>query len=221
MILLYIFSLIGMGSRVAVEVCAGNGIESNSANLIVNHGFSGLLFDGNEKDIQTAREFFAHSKDTFVFPPKTIHAWITKDNINELIKENGTSGEIDLLSVDMDGVDYWIWKNIDSVQPRVVVVEYHEEYGFEAATVPYSPDFNRTSSDMRYFGASLPAFVKLAHVKGYRLVGSNHQKFNAFFVRKDIAADLLPEVPIESCMRKKPEDYTLLKDLKDHPFEHV
>lgn len=218
-ILLYIFSLIGMANRVAVEICAGNGIESNSTNLIVNHGFAGLLFDGDEKNIRTARNFFERSKDTFVFPPKIIRAWITKNNVNSLIKNNGMSGEIDLLSVDMDGVDYWIWKEISVINPRVVVVEYHEELGFGRLTVPYADNFTKQG---RYFGASLPAFVKLAGDKGYRLVGSNRQKFNAFFVKNGIAEDLLPEVSIESCLRKsKPQDYTLLEKLKQYPFEKV
>lgn len=218
-ILLYIFSLIGMQTRVAVEVCAGNGIESNSTNLIVNHGFKGLLFDGDEKNIQTARDFFNHSKDTFVSPPKIAHAWITKDNINNLIKKNGISGEIDLLSVDMDGVDYWIWKAINVINPRVVVVEYHEELGTDSITVPYTDNFTKQGT---YFGASLPAFTKLAREKGYRLVGSNRQKFNAFYIRRDIAPDIFPEVSIESCLRQnKTEDYTLLQELKGHEFTQV
>ena len=218
-ILLYIFSLIGMTNRIAVEVCAGNGIESNSANLIVNHGFRGLLFDGDEKNIKTAREFFEHSKDTFVSPPKVAQAWITKSNINDLIKNNGISGEIDLLSVDMDGVDYWIWKAINVINPRVVVVEYHEELGTEPITVPYSDNFRKAGN---YFGASLPAFTKLAREKGYRLIGSNRQKFNGFYIRNDIAQDIFPEVSVESCLREnKPEDYTLVQELKGHEFTQV
>ncbi len=220
-ILLYIFSLIGMESRVVVEICAGVPVGSNSANLIINHGWNALLFEGDERMVKSTIDFYAKSKDTFIFPPQTIHAWITKENVNQLISAGKIGAEIDLLSIDVDGVDYWLWKEITAVNPRVVMVEYHEELGTEPVTVPYSADFDRTHKDMRYFGASLPAFVKLAREKGYRLVGSNHQKFNAFFVRNDIAVDLLPEVSIESCMRKKAEDYTLLKDLKDYPFEHV
>lgn len=218
-ILLYIFSLVGMQTRIAVEVCAGNGIESNSANLIVNHGFNGLLFDGDKKNIQTARDFFNHSKDTFVSPPKIVKAWITKDNINDLIEENGINGEIDLLSLDMDGVDYWIWKATNVINPRVVVVEYHEELGTDPITVPYADNFRKQGT---YFGASLPAFTKLAKEKGYRLVGANRQKFNGFYLRNDISPEIFPEVSVGSCLRQnKPEDYTLVQELKGHEFTKV
>lgn len=220
-ILHYIFSLIGTASKKAVEICAGNGKESNTANLIINHGFAALLFDGDEKNIKTATEFYEHNKDTFIFPPKIVHAWITAENINDLITQNGFTGEIDLLSLDIDGMDYWILKAIKVCTPRVIVLEYHEEFGFEPVTVPYDANFRR-GKEMRYFGASLPAFVKSLKAKGYRLVGANRQKFNAFFLSTDTAPDVLPEVSIESCMRSaNPKDYPLLEELKNYPFEQA
>ena len=79
--------------------------------------------------ISAGKEFYARHKDTFYFPPKLVHAWITGDNVNHLIIENGFSGNIDLLSLDMDGMDYWIWKVIDCISPRVVVLEYMNVWG--------------------------------------------------------------------------------------------
>ena len=203
-LLLYIFSLIDTVSRKAVEICAGTGIECNSANLIINHGWHGLLFDGSEEMIGTGRNFYARHKDTFYFPPKLVHAWITKDNVNRLIIENGFSGDIDLLSIDMDGMDYWIWKAIDCIQPRVVVVEYMNVWGPEiAVTVPYREKFVSEDYDYhggtQYSGASLQAFVKLSREKNYRLVGCNRYCFNAFFIRNGIGENILPEIPSSLC----------------------
>jgi hypothetical protein len=109
-ILLYIFSVIGSTNKKAVEICAGDGTECNTANLIINHGWTALLFDGKEENVERGKAFYAKNGDTLNWPPKFIHAWITAENVNELILENGFQGEIDLLSLDMDGVDYWIWK---------------------------------------------------------------------------------------------------------------
>ncbi len=219
---LYIFSLIGTTNKKAVEVCIGNGIESNTTNLIVNHGWEGLLFEANGKNVQTATEFYTKSKDTFIFPPKIVQAWVTAENVNDLISKNDFEGEIDFLSLDMDGMDYWILKTLEVVRPRVIMLEYHEEFGFESVTVPYQPQFDRTEKDMRYFGASLPAFAKLLKEKGYCLVGSNRQKFNGFFLRNDVGQGIFQEVSIESCLRQSsPQAYTLLKELKDYEFEQV
>ena len=205
-ILLYIFGLIGNPHRTCVEVCCGSGIECNAANLIISHGWHGLLVDGNEAKIEQGKTFYRQCRDTWVFPPRLVHAWVTAENVNTLIETNGFSGEIDLLSIDVDGNDYWIWKAIDIVEPRVVVVEYQDILGPDrSCTMPYRPDFVASDCDVNsnrdpdYCGASLAAFVKLAQEKGYRLVGCNRYGFNAFFVRKGLGEDVLVEVSVESC----------------------
>jgi hypothetical protein len=202
-ILLFVFGLIGMGGRRCVEICAGDGIQCNTANLIVNHGWEGLMFDGNERLVQAGRAFYRRLGDTFSLPPKMVNAWITRENINELIKENSFQGPIDLLSLDLDGVDYWVWDSLDAVRPRVVIAEIQCIWGADrAVTVPYAPDFRTKYIDGFgvYSGASLPAFVKLARKKGYRLVGVQRLGFNAIFVEEGVGEELLPEVEIESCV---------------------
>lgn len=198
-ILLYIFSLIGTTNRRAVEICAGHGIECNTANLIINHGWEGLLFDGKIENVLNGRAFYARTQDTLLFPPAFVHAWIDRDNVNGLITRHGFSGEIDLLSLDMDGVDYWIWRALDCVRPRVVVLEYQGILDPHPITVPYSRGFDRHDLDIDYYGASLTAFVRLGKAKGYRLVGCNRNQLNAFFIRDGIGEDALPELPPESC----------------------
>jgi hypothetical protein len=113
-------------------------------------------------------------------------------------------GPIDLLSLDLDGVDWWIWKALDAIQPRVVVVEYQDMWGPETAvTVPYDPgfvaDYGPFGPD--YAGASLGAWVRLARDKGFRLVGVEPLGFNAFFVRDGEGEDVFPAVEPASCFR--------------------
>jgi hypothetical protein len=201
-ILLFIFSVIGITNKKCVEICAGEGIECNTANLIINHGWHGLLFDGSPELIQRGNAFYKHNKATFADPPALVCSWIKRDTINELIGRHEFKGEIDLLSLDLDGVDYWIWEALEVIMPRVVVVEYLDIAGPErSVTVPYEDDFDARKYPMadglpNFMGASLPAFVKLAHKKGYRFVGCNRSGYNAFFVRKGIADQQIPEIPI-------------------------
>lgn len=204
-ILLFIFSLIGTTNKVAVEICAGNGIECMSTNLILNHGWWGYLFDGSESNVNEGHEFFRKSKDTFLFPPKFTRAWVTAENVNSVIQEAGVKGDIDLLALDIDGMDYWVWKEIECIKPRVVVCETHGIIGAEdALTVPYNPDFVITTPD--YHSASLAAMTKLAKEKGYRLIGTHRYGFNAFFILNEIGDDIFPSVTPAECLQ---DPYTL------------
>jgi hypothetical protein len=199
-ILLYIFGMIGTTNKICVEIGSGDGIECNTANLIVNHGWWGYLFDGDEKSISSAKQFYESSKHSWLYPPRAIHAWFTADNINSVVSGAGVEGEIDLLSLDIDGMDYWTWKALDCIKPRVVVCETHGIIGPEdALTVPYDPEFRISTPD--HHGASLAAMTKLAQEKGYRLIGTHRYGFNAFFVRNDIGENLLPAVTPASCLR--------------------
>ncbi len=201
-LLLFLFSLLGTTNKKTVEVCAGEGIECNSANLILNHGWEGLLFDGDAESIRRGRAWYARSRSVWMWPPRLVQAWIETKNINALITAQGFAGEIDLLSVDMDGMDYWAWEAIECVTPRVVVAECQVAWGDEkAVTVPYQADFDRRKLHPEYYGASLPALVALGRRKGYRLVGSNSYGFNAIFLRDGVGEDLFPEVAAADCLR--------------------
>ncbi|HVG23371.1 MAG TPA: hypothetical protein VND45_04395 [Thermoanaerobaculia bacterium] len=225
-ILLYIFSVIGMRSRVVVDIGAAGIHGSNTANLLTNHGFNGLLLDGNGDGIEIIREYYATHNDTKYQPPVCKQAMITRDNVNEIITSNGISGEIDLLCIDIDGNDYWIWDAINAVTPSVVLIEYQDILGPDRSwVIPYKPDFDFSAYDVNrehrnYVGASLRAMSKLAAKKGYRLVGTNRGGWNAFFVRNGLGDGVLPAVPVESCfgsawnrfgMEKR---FPLVKDLE-------
>jgi hypothetical protein len=199
-ILLYIFSLISPINRTCVEICAGNGRQCNTANLIISHGWWGHLFDGNEKNVKTGEAFFAQNKDTFLYPPRFTKAWITAENVNEKIAQSGARGPIDLLSLDIDGMDYWVWKAITVIDPQVVVCETHNPIPPDKAlTIPYDPQFIFESENYR--GASLAAMCKLGREKGYRLVGTHRFGFNAFFIKNGLGEDYFPEVDVACCVQ--------------------
>ncbi|MFN3190780.1 MAG: hypothetical protein ACE361_09690 [Aureliella sp.] len=183
-------------------MCAGNGVECNTANLLRYHQWTGALFDGNPNNVATAKQFFSSCQSTKFWQPSINQAWITTSNVNELISEQGIEGEIDLFSLDLDGVDYWIWKELSCISPRVVILEFNHLWGDElSVTVPYRDDFvaEFTEYGSDYAGASLMAFVNLAKIKGYHLVGTNAIATNAIFVRDFDSHPWLPEIEPASC----------------------
>jgi len=198
-ILLYLFSLIPPDNRRCVEICAGDGRECMTTNLIVNHGWWGYLFDGDEKNVRNGQRFFANQQETFLHPPRFTRAWITAENVNEHLCAAGVSGVVDLLSLDMDGMDYWVWKAVTAIKPRVVVCETNNLIpAGRALTVPYAREFVATADG--FCGASLEAMCRLGKSKGYRLIGTHRFGFNAFFMASGVGEDLFPEVEPSSCL---------------------
>ena len=227
-ILLYIFSLIGFTNRKVVEICCGHGAECNTANLIINHACYGLLFDGDENNIQAATNFFRNNKSTWILPPICKHAWITKDNINHLIEEEGFSGDVDLLSLDIDGIDYYIWESLRIISPSVFVCECHNIVPDDMAiTIPYKVDFSYKAKDnyhVEFHSASPLAMIKLSKEKGYRLIGSHKYGFNLVFMRNDIGNNYFPEVSLNEISNNQ---YTIIAKetrwplVKDAPWVKV
>ena len=180
--LLFIFSIIGMGGRRFVEIGSDDGVNSNSANLYFNFDWTGLFVDGNPRSIRRGRRFFARHPHPWYYAPRFVCVRVTRANINPLLEDSGSTGEIDLLSIDIDGNDYWIWDALTVITPRVVVIETHNEFGLENIVVPYDPDYSPPGKHPLYHGASPRAMVALGRRKGYRLVGANTLGFN-FFLR--------------------------------------
>lgn len=216
-ILLYMFSLISRTNRRVVEICAGDGIECNAANLIVNHGWRGLLFDGDPSLVARGNAFYSTCRTTLVAPPIFVNAWITTENVNQLVASNGFGGPIDLLSLDVDGNDYWIWNALSCISPRVVVLEFNANCGPERSmTMSYDPSYRLDLTVQPYrCGASLSAFAKLARTKGYRLVGIESLGFNAFFVRNDVGQDLFPAQSTAQCYERNERLRTWTPSLLD------
>jgi hypothetical protein len=215
-LLLYIFSLIGFTNKVLVDIASGVPYGANSTNLICNLGFSGLLIEGSADNVEATKQFYASHPDTCLFPPKQECLWVTAENINGVFSDNFITGEIDLFSLDVDGVDYWLWEKLSVVQPRVVIAEAATFWGKEkSVTIPYNPKFNRFDIHPDYMGASIPAFIKLGRKKGYRLVACNRYGYNLIFVSDDIGSDVLPEISVDECF------YFLPLDLKQKREERL
>jgi hypothetical protein len=189
--------------RIFVEFGVENYTESNTRFLLANDNWSGLVLDGSEQNIASIRQdpiYWQHNL-------KAECCFITRDNINELITRSGISGDIGLLSVDIDGNDYWVWESIDCVRPVIVITEYNARFGPDrAVSVPYDANFRRETAhhSMIYYGASLKALAQLGNRKGYALVGCNSAGNNAFFVRRDLLGGVLSERSVaESFVRNQ------------------
>jgi hypothetical protein len=198
-IILYVLSMIGLKTRRVVEICCGSGDECMATNLILNHGFDGYLFDGDEENVRRARSFFDAQKDCLLYRPTITKSWITAENVNQLLVQAECAGEVDLFSLDVDGNDYWILRAIEAVNPRLLIIETHNVIPSDKAlTVPYRSDFSYHSSAHEDFrGASMLAMVELCRKRGYRLIGAHRHGFNAFFLRNDEGLEFFPEVSIQ------------------------
>ena len=133
---------------------------------------------------------------------KPVPAFVTAENINTLIRDNGFAGEVGILSIDIDGNDYWVWKAISCVQADIVICEYNSRFGSErAVTIPYDPNFYRTEahSSNLYFGASIRALTLLGQQKGYAIVYGNEIGSNLFFIRRELLNDVVYEKTVEEC----------------------
>jgi hypothetical protein len=180
-----IFNRIGTMNRTFIEFGVETGIECNSVKLLLE-GWNGLWIEAAANYVVEIQNhlgpFLAHGK------LRLSQNLITAENINAVFAQAGMSGEIDLLSIDIDYNDYWVWKALTVVNPRVVVIEYNATLRPPMSlVVPYDP--TRMWDGSNYFGASLEALVRLGREKGYRIVGCNYAGANAFFVRDDVAGD--------------------------------
>jgi hypothetical protein len=175
--------------EVFVEFGVENYREANTRFLLMHDNWCGVVIDAGEHHT----EFLDASGLRWRHTIEPVTAFITRDNIDDLLTAAGVSGDIGLLSVDIDGNDYWVLEAISVVSPRILIVEYNSLFGAErAVSVPYDAafDFAAAHPSRLYFGASLPAIVHLAERKGYRFVGSNRAGSDAFFVRDDVAGEL-------------------------------
>jgi hypothetical protein len=182
-----IFRRIGTTNKKFVEFGVGDGLQNNTVYLLMK-GWSGVWFEGdsdreNNTKIQKNLKMYIKSKQLNVFP-----AFITAENVENMFTINNVPKELDLLSIDIDGNDYWVWNAIKSFKPRVFVVEYNASYGSDLSVAPlYSSTYiwKRTN----FYGSSISAFDALAKKKGYLLVACSFLGNNAFFVREDLVKD--------------------------------
>lgn len=188
-IIQYLINRVAIKDASFVEFGVENYLEANTRFLLINNNWKGLVLDGSQSHIDYIRKDRIYWRHDLTAECR----FITRENINEILDECGFRGDIGLLSIDIDGNDYWVWESIDVIKPRIVVCEYNSVFGnSRSVTVPYNASFKRTDAHYSnlYFGASLPALCLLASRKGYDFVGSNSTGSNAFFVRNDLAHGL-------------------------------
>ena len=171
-----IFDAIGTTNRFCVEFGAWDGLHySNTARLRLDEGWEGLLLEGDPEKSQAEG---------------VVRALVTAENIERLFHAHGVPTSFDLLSIDIDGNEYWVWKAIEHFRPRVVVIEYNVFFGIGVRkTMPYDPE--HVWDDTLYHGASLGALHQLDRDKGYSLVHTESYAPNAFFV---LDAELPPDL---------------------------
>jgi hypothetical protein len=186
-----LFARLGTTNKYFVEFGCGDGIECNGAYLL-ELGWTGLMMDAagecNNPKVTLRKEF------------------VNAENVNDLFRKYGVPQHFDLLSIDIDGIDFWVWREI-TFRPRVVVIEYNAHVPPDVrAAIIYEPNFQSSGTD--YFGASLLALKDLGQAKGYTLVYCERAGVNAFFVADETLPPGYQPPAIESIYR--PPNYYYL-----------
>lgn len=182
-----ILARIGVASRWFVEFGIEDGSQGNCVTLARDHGWSGLFIEVDDANYAILADRWKDRPEV-----RTLHALVTADTITALFAEAGVPSEPDVLSIDVDGNDYWIWEALEGYRPRIVVIEYNASLD-PAATVAMPRDDDHRWDGTDYFGVSLGALRHLGRRRGYRLVHTDSRGVNAFFVRDDLAAPFPPE----------------------------
>jgi hypothetical protein len=205
-IIQYLLKHVPVERPIFVEFGVENYTESNTRFLLTNNQWSGLVIDGSAENI----DYIRRDQIYWATNLKAEHSFITKENINDLLSQNGIAGDIGLLSVDIDGNDYWVWQAIDTISPRIVICEYNSLFGPTAeVTTPYDAAFVRDAAHFSkvYYGASISACCSLAANKGYSLVASNSVGNNIFFIRNDLVGSLPVLSPAQAYRRAQFREY--------------
>tara|TARA_B100001248_G_scaffold257151_1_gene239209 strand:+ start:2802 stop:3692 length:891 start_codon:yes stop_codon:yes gene_type:complete len=184
-IISYLIDNLKLKNNKFIEFGVENYEEANTRFLLECFNWKGLIIDSNIDYINYIKKQNYYWRNNL----EVIHSFITKENINLIIKNCNFSSDIGVLSIDIDGNDYWVWENINSVDPSIVIIEYNARFGDElSVTIPYEKNFNRENKGRSniYYGASLKALFKLANKKNYSLICTNSNGNNAYFVKNNI-----------------------------------
>ncbi len=183
-IIQFLLSRIGVKHKLFVEFGVEDFLESNCRFLMTYRNWSGLILDSSEVSINRIKR----RQEYWKFDLEAQCHFLTRENINGILKAGLHGREPDLISIDVDGNDYWFMQEI-TYSPAIYIVEYNAVFGADRSiTVPYRDDFTRSRAHYSnlYFGASLSALTCLAGNKGYCLVGCNSAGNNAYFLRRDV-----------------------------------
>ena len=184
-----------------IEIGVENFEEANTRFLLQNNCWKGLIIDSSKENIN----FIKNQNYYWRYALSAEAAFVTKENINKIIKKYEFKEDIGLLSIDIDGNDYWIWEEISIIKPDILVIEYNSLFGIEKnLTLKYEENFMRPAKGIYkcLYGASLKALKTLSNKKGYSLVAVNSNGNNAFFVKNKILNDKVYERDLSECFKE-------------------
>lgn len=199
-ILQFLTRNISLRNKTFIEFGVEDFFESNCRFLMMKDLWRGFVIDGSAANISRLRSSYFYWR----YQLRSVASFITAENICELLEESEFEKDTGILSIDLDGVDYYILESLKNWHPAILIVEYNAAFGnSHAVSVPYDPAFVRKTKHYSnlYSGASLPAFRYLATQRGYALVGVNSMGSNAFFVRRDLLNDIVREIDSEAGYR--------------------
>lgn len=208
-IIQHIINNVDIRNKTFIEFGVQNYRESNTRFLLINNNWSGLVIDGDSEAVS----FIKKDDIYWRYNVKAECEFITTENVNVVFEKNGMTGKIGILSIDVDGNDYWIWKEISVVDPDLVICEYNSLFGKEAKiTTPYISDFVREKYHCSYlvYGASIRALKDLADEKGYSLVAGNQAGNNLFFLKKELCNEIIYEISVDEAFK-----YSQYREMRD------
>lgn len=168
-----------------VEFGVENYGEANTRFLLENRNWKGLIMDGSD----TYMNYVKQDQIYWRHDLRAVSAFITCENINSLLEEHGYGNDLGILSIDIDGNDYWVLDAIKDITASILICECNPIFGDQyAITVPYKSNFSRFDAHYSglYFGASINAIKGLAEERGYEFVGTCSNGINAFFVKREL-----------------------------------
>jgi hypothetical protein len=173
-------------SGIVIEFGVEDGLQSNT-HWLLRQGYSAVWLECDDRQAKRIRSLFA---DYLAKGLLTLaHEMVTRDTVDARLATLANDKPVWVLSIDVDGNDYWLWQRIERIRPAVVVVEYNATYPPPVSVVQeYNADRASKVKD-DYWGASLSALDRLSQAKGYQLVGCGITGVNAFFVREDLVAE--------------------------------
>jgi len=186
-----IFETLGIEKGHAVELGAWDGIKYSNVYNLIRKGWSATLIEGDAKKYKilckNMREY------PLVTPVLKMVSLRCDNNLSDILESFNVSGDFDILSLDLDGCDYWIWRDL-RFNPKLVVVEYNSNWE-KSVTVPYREKHHWDGT--QYYGASATAFVKLAKSRGYDWVA--HTPYaNLFFLKTELNKREFKTLTLES-----------------------
>ena len=190
----YLLNQLNINEPKFVEIGIGDYRESNTRLLFEIRNVNGLIVDAIDNLKNKVLKNIKLWRNNLTVLEKKVNS----SNINEILKVNNFSENLDLFSLDIDGIDYWIIKELPENFAKIAVLEFNPNFGSSAkVTVPNIKEFDRSAYHYSNlcFGASLAAIIQIMHEKNFIFIGTNQFRCNAFFVNKDYIKMINVKIP--------------------------